>query len=131
MKWTVVVGLMLTAIACGGGGSTVASSSSPEDERYPVGRPTVGPGSPEGLYCASLGYTRTPEQCVFPDGTSCFYTDFYAGQCGQSYSYCEHHGGILFTVISNVGPSEGYAACALPSGSQCTEVDYAATGSCP
>jgi putative hemolysin len=131
MKWTLVVGLMLTAIACGGGGPTVASSSSPEDERHPVGRPSPGPDSPEGLYCASLGYTRTLDQCVFPDGTGCEYTDFYAGQCGQPHSYCEQHGGTLSTGTPNVGPPEGYAVCTVPGGAQCKEVDYAATGACP
>jgi len=56
--------------------------------------------NPAGRYCNLLGYktrineTKEGQQgiCIFPDGNECGQWTFYAGLCGQNWSYCEQHG---------------------------------------
>jgi putative hemolysin len=56
--------------------------------------------NPAAFYCSKMGYqykiieTGEGEQgiCVFPDGTECDEWQFYAGTCGQKWSYCKVHG---------------------------------------
>jgi putative hemolysin len=56
--------------------------------------------NPAGFYCHDLGYktriNETPEGqegiCIFPDGSECDDWSFYAGLCGQKWSYCELNG---------------------------------------
>lgn len=51
---------------------------------------------PAGVYCIKMGYkTRHTEQrgfCIFPDGSECGVWSFYAGLCGQEWSYCKVNG---------------------------------------
>jgi putative hemolysin len=85
----------------------------------------------ETAYCADLGYTLTETSCVFPDGSKCATNDFYDGQCGQKWSYCEQHGGTISAVITPAdGAVAGMAICNAADGEQCTESSYAITGLC-
>ena len=74
--------------------------------------------NPSAVYCKQLGYRyeiRTKPDgsqtgyCVFPDGSECEGWDFYNGECGQKWTYCETHGG---TIIAN----KSGADCRLKNG---------------
>jgi len=69
-------------------------------------------GSPDAFYCVEQGYDLIIEEtplgqrgiCIFPDGTECEGWDFFAGQCGQEWSFCEQQGGKIMTVHSHSSP---------------------------
>lgn len=57
--------------------------------------------NPAGYYChiileykSRINETKEGQVgiCIFPDGSECTQWDFYAGLCGQNWSYCEQHG---------------------------------------
>ncbi|HVJ92304.1 MAG TPA: DUF333 domain-containing protein [Labilithrix sp.] len=109
-------------VACEGGGASVA-----EDERG-----SIGPASPASVYCDSLGYTVTGDDCVFPDGSSCDTWSFYRATCGQAFSYCSRQGGTISTRKVDVG--DGFAVdtafCTTAGGKECEEAEYARTKTC-
>jgi hypothetical protein len=95
-------------------------------------------GNPASAYCAALCFQseirNSPEGqygvCNFPDGTSCEEWAFLDGKCGDSFSYCNNHGGR----IKNTKETDGsamfeYALCLFPDGSECLEEEYIA-GKC-
>jgi putative hemolysin len=85
----------------------------------------------ETAYCADLGYTLTQTSCVFPDGSKCATNDFYDGECGHKWSYCEQHGGTISAVSTHPdGAVAAMALCNAADGAQCTESSYATTGLC-
>jgi putative hemolysin len=120
--------------ACGGeapipgsnlGSSPGSSPSVSEDERGSVGLP---PGAP--MYCAKLGFSLVDGQCVFPDGTACNAWAFYRGECGQSHSYCNQHGGTVSSKTKVTGTlTTADAVCDL-NGVECTEANFLKTGKC-
>jgi putative hemolysin len=74
--------------------------------------------NPAALYCAKLGYEyeiRESEDggqygtCIFPDGSECDEWAFFAGTCGQAYSYCVRMGYDIIT--KTVGRAGGYSVC--------------------
>jgi putative hemolysin len=114
----VVVGGLL--VACGGG-----HPSADEDERGSVGVP---PTAPE--YCTRLGFTMAGSQCTFPDGTSCEQWAFWRGECGQSHSYCNQHGGSVSSKAEDMGTWTAiYAVCNL-NGKPCKETSFMQTSKC-
>lgn len=109
--------------ACGDGAGSSPSAS--EDERGSVGVPP-----PAGEYCAKLGFTVAESDCKFPDGTSCEQWAFYRGQCGQSHSYCNQHGGAVSSKTEDMGSwTAVYGVCDI-NGKQCKEGSYFQTGKC-
>jgi putative hemolysin len=96
----------------------------------PLAQP-VGTVNPASVYCESLGYTAEGEQCGFPDGTSCEEWAFYRGECGAAHSFCNRQGGTVTNKVEDMGGwTSSFAACTLPSGTQCKEQDFAATCTC-
>jgi len=76
--------------------------------------------NPAMVYCALLGYdskivdTESGQQgmCLFPDESSCDEWDFYAGKCGEAYSYCGQEGYGIKTLSDGNDPySQEYAVC--------------------
>ena len=86
--------------------------------------------NPAAGYCAGLGYemenvTREGGEdadCIFPDGSRCAQWDFFRGQCGNEFSYCESKGFSLEIV-------DEIATCRFPDGSSCDEFQFF-TGEC-
>jgi putative hemolysin len=103
--------------ACGGGS---------EDERGSIGVPPSAPP-----YCTNLGYTVVGDNCTFPDGTSCEQWAFYRGECGQSHSYCNLHGGSVASQTVDAGTFTTVSAVCTLNGRQCDEATFMATGHCP
>ena len=78
--------------------------------------------NPSAVYCREMGYDYTILKledgsemgiCRFPDNTSCPAWDFYAGTCGQNWSYCAKNGYITVTMTDGEDPySPVYSACA-------------------
>ena len=81
--------------------------------------------NPAAIYCEGLGYsmenvTRDGGQdadCIFPDGSSCAQWDFFAGRCGQEFSYCSKQGFTL-EIETNIG------ICRFQDGSSCDEFQF-------
>jgi len=66
-----------------------------------INRPRVGMPNPAAVYCHALGYEyrivvndkgNQSGFCLLPDGSTCSGRDFYRGDCGQKWSYCERCG---------------------------------------
>ncbi|HEX2908804.1 MAG TPA: S8 family serine peptidase, partial [Phototrophicaceae bacterium] len=82
--------------------------------------------NPAAVYCLDLGYQYETVpgigggedgMCIFPDGQRCEQWQFYAGQCGQQYSYCAQQGLGIVTLEDGKDPfSPVYAACTDTSG---------------
>ena len=79
--------------------------------------------NPSAIYCEKLGYkyvkvkTEKGEEgfCLFPDGSKCSAWDFYAGKCGEKFSYCSKLGGVLRIKNDGKDPfSREYSTCMLP-----------------
>ena len=75
--------------------------------------------NPAAVYCHALGYTYKIEgeigYCIFPDGSKCEEWSFYAGKCGQQYSYCAINGYGIETRRDGKDPySKEYTVCILP-----------------
>jgi putative hemolysin len=90
----------------------------------------AGMADPAAAYCTGLGYRwaavdmdGTAGVCILPDGTQCEEWSFYLGKCGQSYSFCNQHGGTIST--NAVG-----GRCTLPDGRTCSEAVYSSTCTC-
>jgi putative hemolysin len=76
---------------------------------------------PAGFICNELGYkiqVVTDKEggqrgvCIFPDKTECGEWAFYAGLCGQNWSYCEQNGYDLITKNDgNDSYSPVYSVC--------------------
>jgi len=85
----------------------------------------IGMANPAAVYCEELGYEYkiiTDDEggqrgvCIFPDNSSCDAWDFFAGKCGQNYSYCKIHGCDIETIKDGKNPySPEYAVCTLPN----------------
>ena len=113
-------------VACGGSvGSPSPGPQASEDERGSVGVP---PGIAQ--YCLTLGFVLAEGQCKFPDGTTCEETAFYRGQCGQSHSYCNQHGGTVSSNTEDAGTFTAIVAVCDLNGKQCTESSFVQTGKC-
>lgn len=111
-----------------GCGSTSPSAS--EDERIPV-----GDGNPAAGHCVRLGYQvgsgADAGYCLFPDGSKCKDWEFFRGQCGQPFSYCQRQGGTLSNAEATKGTvTLSYSVCRMPDGRQCTDDDFAKTNRC-
>ena len=83
----------------------------------------VGIPNPAAAYCKFLGYdyeiVHTEKgdvgYCIFPDGNKCEEWSFYAGKCGQKYSYCVKNGYGIETRSDGRDPySLEYSACIMP-----------------
>jgi hypothetical protein len=99
----------------------------------------LGLPNPATTYCRDLGYTYETRDgpqgeygvCVFPDDSECEAWNFYNGQCGQPFSFCEKTGGTLNIETNVLCPSDDECAiCTTPSGTECTESSYF-DGTCP
>lgn len=82
-----------------------------------------GISNPAAAYCIVLGYKYSSENgigyCIFIDGSKCEEWSFYAGKCGQTYSYCTRQGYLLETRNDGKDPySREYSACVLPDGTK-------------
>lgn len=87
--------------------------------------------NPASVYCNSLGYNLKSGYCVFPDGSECEQWAFFAGKCGQKFSYCERYGkGKIDVVAESCAYSSECAVCILPDGTRCLDWNYCA-GECP
>lgn len=80
----------------------------------------IGLANPASGYCSALGYnsrinqTESGQQgiCIFPDGSECDRWLFYAGLCGQEWSYCELKGYDIETRSDGEDPYAGtYGVC--------------------
>ena len=79
--------------------------------------------NPAAAYCIALGYEYKLDgeigYCILPDGSKCEEWSFYAGECGQKYSYCARHGYKLESRNDGKDPySRKYSACVLPDKSR-------------
>ena len=96
----------------------------------PLAKPS-GSVNPAAVYCTALGYTLASEQCSFPDGASCEEWAFYRGECGQTHSFCNLHGGAVSNKVENMGSfTASYALCTFPDGKQCHEDAFSQTCAC-
>ncbi len=79
-------------------------------------------GNPAAIYCADImGYRYSVVNdgaggqigvCLMPDDQACDQWDFYAGRCGQNYSYCARQGYITAARHDGQDPySPDYAVC--------------------
>lgn len=65
----------------------------------------------EEITCICAG-SSCERPCFFPDGTNCPLWDFYAGKCGQEWSYCTQHGYAIETKSEGEDPySPEYSVC--------------------
>ncbi|HEX2907936.1 MAG TPA: S8 family serine peptidase, partial [Phototrophicaceae bacterium] len=93
-------------------------------EPTPPSMPTMR--NPAAVYCLDLGYQHETVPgiggtedgvCILPDGQRCEQWQFYAGQCGQQYSYCAQHGLGMVTLDDGKDPfAPVYAACTDAAG---------------
>jgi putative hemolysin len=79
----------------------------------------IGMANPAAVYCEGLGNKLDGEDCIFADGTKCEEWSFFRGECGQSHSFCNLHGG----TIAN-------GECTLATGEKCQEDEFATTCLC-
>lgn len=95
--------------------------------------------NPATQYCRDLGYDYFVEidssggeigYCKFPNGEICEEWDFFAGKCGQNWTYCVKTGGRIADTPTNCSVSQECAVCILPDGTRCVEWDYF-LGLCP
>lgn len=87
--------------------------------------------NPAAAYCVKLGYVAEGDSCTFPEGASCEQWAFYRGECGQTHSFCNRHGGEVSAKSEDMGGwTATYALCTLPSGVSCKQQDFAATCRC-
>ena len=92
--------------------------------------------NPSAIYCKYLGYEykiikEERGVCVFPNGRECDSWLFFAGRCGQEFSYCERFGnGKIDVMPESCAYSKECAVCILPDGTRCLEFEYA-LGRCP
>jgi putative hemolysin len=67
--------------------------------------------NPAAGYCSLMGYTYEYREsggvCKFPDGSSCPQWEFYAGKCGQDFSYCTVNG---YGIITGAGGGDPYSS---------------------
>lgn len=79
-------------------------------------------GNPAYTYCTEIlgyGYKVSTEEdggqsgyCIMPDGLECPQWDFYAGKCGQKYSYCVQEGLQIETRNDGNDPyNKEYSIC--------------------
>jgi putative hemolysin len=102
----------------------------PVPECTPLAQPT-GSENPASVYCTALGYHLDGSSCAFPDGTTCEEWSFFRGECGQTHSFCNLHGGSVSNKIQNMGTwTANYALCTLANGKSCQEDTFAATCRC-
>lgn len=125
------------AWACNSGGDDAGASSSssssgggPGDEDE---RGSVGPAHPAFKYCTDRGgqIDNAKDLCVFPDGTACPPMRFWYGQCGQTHSYCEEHGGKLTSTERDMGGWTAIIPVCTLGGKECDEHEFIRTGKCP
>jgi putative hemolysin len=91
----------------------------------------AGGANPAAAYCQAMGYAIEGEQCVLPDGAECEQWAFYRGECGQTHSFCNQHGGTVSSVMKDMGTwTAVVAVCTLPNGKQCEEDAFARTCQC-
>jgi putative hemolysin len=119
---TSLVVMLMVLVACqqavSGDGSGPIS-----EEGEGIEEPVVGMPNPAAVYCEGLGYTMEPREnaagmdaaCIFPDGSECGQWDFFAGRCGQEFTYCRQQGGDLLDEGANIG------TCVFEDGSTCDE----------
>ena len=95
--------------------------------------------NPSALYCDGLGYSYEivtaadggqSGVCKFSEGAECPGWEFFRGECGNEYSYCEAQGGELVTRSGEESFTTVQAVCILPGGGECPEWDYF-KGVCP
>lgn len=90
----------------------------------------VGLANPSALYCLGLGYSLDGSDCVFPDGNRCEEWAFFRGECGQSHSFCNRHGGSIANVTEDRGGGTASLGVCTLAGKQCDEVTFASTCTC-
>jgi putative hemolysin len=107
--------IMLLFASCSTAGNTVEKPAAKIDCEK------ISPANPAASYCTLLGYsyermtTASGDAigaCKFPDGSTCPQWDFYAGKCGQQYSYCAQKGYQVKTGTDGNDPySSEYSVC--------------------
>ena len=112
-SWLIIITTLILT-ACG--------SAAPAETAPPPGG-SVGLANPASVYCTESGYELTfsadgsTGTCKFPDGSMCEEWAFFRGECGQSFSYCETHGGKLEV-------RDSIATCVFSDNSTCPEADF-------
>jgi putative hemolysin len=97
-------------------------SNNPEVNSSTINEGCTSMGNPAYAYCTQImGYDyqivtdvdgSQDGMCIMPAGDACPQWDFYAGKCGQAYSYCAQNGLQLETRDDGKDPfSLVYAAC--------------------
>ena len=97
-------------------------TSLPEATPPPTTEVCTSLGNPAADYCQTImGYDYQVVTaadggqngvCLMPDGETCDQWDFYAGTCGQAYSWCEQAGYTLETRADGKDPyAFEYSAC--------------------
>lgn len=93
------------------------------------GETTANPNipCPACVYCQLLGYQvdLVTGMVTFPDNSQCEHWDFYRGECGQQWSYCEQQGYRIETITEDMGSwMAKYALCRYDDSSCCLEQDF-------
>jgi putative hemolysin len=84
-----------------------------------------------GYKWAAVDMDGTSGVCIFPDGTDCEEWSFYRGECGQSHSFCNLHGGTISAPPVDGGSFTSTSGiCTLANGQSCAESNYAASCVC-
>lgn len=96
---------------------------------------------PADGYCMELGYNCSivTDQdgsqyavCTYPDGSECSTWEFYRGECGAEWSWCEQQGGSLLNRVEDMGGfTVSYGVCVFDDGSECLEQEYLAASCNP
>lgn len=125
-------GHSIGADSCGGGIGIFCCVPGKEAPACTPLSPSGGSANPASAYCDELGYGQAPNgKCMLPNGVVCDEWAFYRGQCGQSSSFCEKHGGTLTNQTTAVGDSnQSYGLCTLPTGKTCTEEEFSHSCDC-
>lgn len=97
---------------------------------YPAADPSIycddtSTGNASVTYCEALGYTYDNDTCVFSGRDSCPSWNFYRGQCGTEYSWCERQGYTLEHREDQDGIYvDSYAMCVFDDGTECREQEF-------
>jgi putative hemolysin len=115
---------------CGGVGSSCCVQNAGDGGTCTPLAPSGGSANPAGVYCAALGYSASGGICTFPDASSCDQWAFFRGECGQQFSFCNLHGGVVSNLVVTTGGQTTSRAVCAKNGKSCDDQTFAQTCVC-
>jgi putative hemolysin len=127
MRYGGAAALVMVLLLLLAGSLGVSGDAVPSQDALALTAPAADPcesgyglPNPADVYCGEMGYRLEVvdevggerSNCVFPDGSVCDTWQFYAGTCGEAYSYCARLGYQQITKTNGADPfSPQYAVC--------------------